>query len=29
MATAPPLLSIEEYLRTSYHPDADFVDGEI
>jgi Uma2 family endonuclease len=23
------LLSIEEYLRTSYHPDADYVDGEI
>ncbi|MES2391773.1 MAG: Uma2 family endonuclease [Acidobacteriota bacterium] len=29
MATAPPLLSIEEYLRTSYHPDADYIDGEI
>jgi len=29
MATAPTLLSIEEYLRTSYRPDADFVDGEI
>jgi Uma2 family endonuclease len=29
MATAPPLLSIEEYLRTSFHPDADYVDGEI
>ena len=29
MATAPPLLSIEEYLRTSYRPDADYVDGEI
>jgi Uma2 family endonuclease len=29
MATSPVLLSIEEYLRTSYHPDADFVDGEI
>ena len=29
MATTPTLLSIEEYLRTSYHPDADFVDGEI
>jgi Uma2 family endonuclease len=29
MATAPVLLSIEEYLRTSYHPDADYVDGEI
>jgi Uma2 family endonuclease len=23
------LLSIDEYLRTSYHPDADYVDGEI
>jgi len=29
MAMSPTLLSIEEYLRTSYHPDADFVDGEI
>lgn len=29
MATAPSLLSIDEYLRTSYHPDVDFVDGEI
>jgi len=29
MATSPTLLSIEEYLRTSYHPDADYVDGEI
>ena len=29
MATTPALLSINEYLRTSYHPDADFVDGEI
>jgi Uma2 family endonuclease len=29
MATTPALLSIDEYLRTSYHPDADFVDGEI
>jgi Uma2 family endonuclease len=29
MATASPLLSIEEYLRTSYKPDSDFVDGEI
>jgi Uma2 family endonuclease len=29
MATAPPLLSIEEYLRTSYRPDADYVNGEI
>jgi len=29
MATTPTLLSIDEYLRTSYHPDADFIDGEI
>jgi Uma2 family endonuclease len=29
MATTPTLLSIDEYLRTSYHPDADYVDGEI
>ncbi len=29
MATTPQLLSIEQYLRTSYHPDADFVDGEV
>ena len=29
MATTPTLLSIEEYLRTSYSPDVHFVDGEI
>lgn len=29
MATTPVSLSIEEYLRTSYHPDVDFVDGEL
>jgi len=29
MATASPLISLEEYLRTSYHPDADYVDGEV
>ncbi len=29
MATTPTLLTIDEYLRTSYHPDADYVDGEI
>jgi len=29
MATTPALISIEEYLRTSYHPDADYVNGEI
>ncbi|HEV2644946.1 MAG TPA: Uma2 family endonuclease [Acidobacteriaceae bacterium] len=29
MATAPALISIEEYLATSYHPDCDYVDGDI
>lgn len=29
MATIPALISIDEYLRTSYHPDADFIDGQI
>jgi Uma2 family endonuclease len=29
MATASTLLSMEEYLRTSYKPDVDFVAGEI
>ena len=29
MATAPALISIDEYLRTSYKPDVDFIDGEI
>lgn len=29
MATTPSLLTIDQYLRTSYSPDADFVDGEI
>jgi Uma2 family endonuclease len=29
MATTPALLSIDEYLRTAYKPDVDFVDGEI
>jgi len=29
MATTSALLSIDEYLRSSYHPDADFVDGLI
>jgi Uma2 family endonuclease len=29
MATSPALLPIEEYLQNSYHPDADYVDGEI
>jgi Uma2 family endonuclease len=26
---AGALISLEEYLRTSYHPDCDFVDGEV
>ena len=29
MATQPALMSIEEYLHTSYSPDVDFVDGYI
>ena len=29
MATATTLIPIEEYLRTSYHPDRDYVDGDI
>jgi Uma2 family endonuclease len=29
MATTPALLSIDEYLRSSYSPDVDFIDGEI
>ncbi len=29
MSTAPVLLSIDEYLRTSYKPDVHYVDGEI
>ncbi len=29
MATVPAMRSIEQYLRTSYKPDVDFVDGEI
>jgi Uma2 family endonuclease len=28
MATATTLIPIEEYLRTTYHPDRDYVDGE-
>lgn len=26
---APALVSVEEYLRTSYRPDCDYVDGEV
>jgi Uma2 family endonuclease len=29
MAVTSTLLSIEEYLRTSYHPDVDYIHGEI
>jgi len=29
MATTPALLSIDEYLKTVYRPDCDFVDGEL
>ena len=29
MATTPALISVEEYLHTSYRPDCDFVDGEL
>lgn len=29
MATAPALISMEQYLRTSYHPDADYIDGQV
>ncbi len=29
MATAPALMTIEQYLRTSFSPDVDFVDGEL
>lgn len=29
MATAPAPMTIEHYLKTSFHPDVHFVDGEI
>ena len=29
MAITRSLLSLDEYLRASYHPDADFIDGQI
>jgi Uma2 family endonuclease len=29
MATTPVLITVEEYLRTSYRPDRDYVDGEV
>jgi hypothetical protein len=27
MATAPQLVSLDEYLHTSYSPDCDYIDG--
>src|SRR5579863_662475 len=29
MSTTRALISVEEYLRTSYRPDCDYVDGEV
>lgn len=29
MATTPALMTMEQYLHTPFHPDVDFVDGEI
>lgn len=29
MSALPGLVSVEEYLRTVYHPDCDYVDGAI
>ena len=29
MATVPALISIHDYLHTSYKPDVDFIDGEL
>jgi Uma2 family endonuclease len=29
MATTPASMTMEQYLHTSFHPDVDFVDGEI
>ena len=29
MSTAPALMTMEQYLKTSFHPDVHFVDGEI
>jgi Uma2 family endonuclease len=29
MSTTQALISVEEYLRTSYHPDRDYVDGRV
>jgi Uma2 family endonuclease len=29
MSTTPALISVEEYLSTSYHPDCDYIDGQV
>ena len=29
MAAAPVLISLDEYLNTSYRPDRDYIDGEV
>jgi Uma2 family endonuclease len=29
VATTPVLISVDEYLRTAYRPDCDYVDGEV
>ncbi len=27
--SAPAFVSVDEYLHTTYHPDCDYVDGEL
>ncbi len=29
MPTTPVLIPVEEYLRTVYHPDCDYIEGEV
>jgi Uma2 family endonuclease len=29
MSSTPTLISVEEYLRTSYRPDCDYIDGKV
>jgi hypothetical protein len=29
MTTSPVLIPVEEYLRTVYRPNCDFIDGEV
>ena len=29
MPTTPALIPVEEYLRTVYRPDCDYIDGEV